>query len=346
MAVFEATIGAGNTVSTSGTVASPTHSDSGTTLSSTLSSLTNREYLYVASFGGEGEDTAKTDDASPDYLELFDLVSTTSGLPAANVQSEMQYLIATNTGSTADLADVTFTNATQTLVGFYEVALPPTYVQNHYRWYVNPASSENVTDPWSSVSGIDIAEDNIITPVPFAYDPPGSTQQVRLRVNITVNTNTITANTKYFKLQFRTGTDSSCSTGSWTDVGAAAGADAWVYTSETGVTDDTTLTVPRLTGTDRLETYSRVKPANTPTATTATGEDIEFDFHIVGGTAFADATRYLFRVVETDSVGTSSTALTTYTNCPILHTEPGTANLMRHGNFFSGESEQGFLWAD
>lgn len=225
-------------------------------------------------------------------------------------------------------------------------AADATFAQNHYRWYVNPSSSENVTDPWSA-SGVDLAEDTALTPLPFANDPPGSAQQVRLRVNITVNGNTITANTKYFKLQFRTGTDTSCSTGSWTDVGAAGGADAWVYTSETGVTDDTTLTVAKLTGTDRLETYSRVKPANTPTATSAAGEDIEFDFHIVGGTAFTNATRYLFRVVETTSDGTGTTVLDSYgAACPVAHTEPATADLMRHGNFFSGESEQGFYWAD
>src|SRR3972149_1764667 len=171
LAVFEVTVAAGNTVSTSGTVASPTHSDSGTntTISSTLSSITSREYLLVGSFGAEGE-TGKNPDTSPVYTELYDLVSTTSGLPAANIQNHLQYRIATVTGETADSLNVTWTNATQTLVGFYEVALPSTYVQNHYRWYVNPASSENVTDPWSSVSGIDIAEDNIITPVPFAYD--------------------------------------------------------------------------------------------------------------------------------------------------------------------------------
>ena len=227
------------------------------------------------------------------------------------------------------------------------------FTQNHFRWYVNPASSENVTDPWSSTAGIDLNEDTALMPLPFAYDPPGydssgNPQQVRLRVNITVNDATITANSKYFKLQFRTGTDLDCSTGSWTDVGAAGGSDAWVYTSETGVADDTTLTVARVTGTDKLETYSRVKPANTPEATTALGQNIEFDFHIVvGGTSFTTATRYLFRVVETTSDGSGTISLAGgWNNCPVLHSEPGTENLMRHGNFYSGGEEQGFYWAD
>ncbi|OGM32534.1 hypothetical protein A3D01_01750 [Candidatus Woesebacteria bacterium RIFCSPHIGHO2_02_FULL_39_13] len=341
LAVFEVTVAAGFTVATE--VGTPGHADSGTSLDGSIS-VTSRDYLFVGSFGAEGEDESKTKDA--DYTLIYSLVSTTSGLPAANVQSHLQYRIVTAASDTVSITTTDFTNGTHTLAGFYEVALSPTYTQNHYRWYVNPSSSENVTDPWSANAGIDLAEHTSLTPIPFANDPPGSTQQVRLRVNITVNTNTITANTKYFKLQFRTGTDSDCSTGSWTDVGAAAGAEAWVYTSETGVADDTTLTVAKLTGTDRLETYSRVKPANTPTATSAIGEDIEFDFHIVGGTAFADATRYLFRAVETTSDGSGTTALNTYTNCAIMNTEPGTANLMRHGNFFSGGSERGFYWAD
>jgi hypothetical protein len=31
---------------------------------------------------------------------------------------------------------------------------------------------------------------------------------------------------------------------------------------------------------------------------------------------------------------------------PKLTTAPGSANVMRHGNFFQGESEKGFFWAD
>ena len=138
-----------------------------------------------------------------------------------------------------------------------------------------------MTDPWSSLTGINLAEDTVLTPIPFAYDPPSVTQELRLRLNLTVGNTTIAANTKYFKLQFRTGTDSDCSSGSWTDVDVKnTGSAAWRY-AESSVSDDTTLTVAKLTGTDRLETYSNAKPANTPTGTTATGEDIEFDFHII-----------------------------------------------------------------
>ncbi len=221
---------------------------------------------------------------------------------------------------------------------------PANFTQNRYQWFVD-SDNENVTDAWSSVSGIDLTENTILTPLPVAYDPPSTAQELRLRVNITVGGNTITANTKYFKLQFRTGTDTDCSTGSWTDIDLkTTGSAAWRY-ADSSVTDDTVLSLAKLTGTDYKETYSNAKPANTPTATTAVGDDIEFDFHIIGANS-TSASRYLFRIVETNSGGSSETALLAWTNCPVLHTEPGVDNMMRHGNFFSGEAEQGFWWAD
>lgn len=233
----------------------------------------------------------------------------------------------------------TFTDSS-TCNNFTTAAANPTYTQNHYRWYVD-AASENVTDPWSATAGIDIAEDTAIPPLPFAYDPPGPTETLRLRTNITVNTATITGNSKYFKLQYRTGIDSDCSTGTWTDVGTGD----WLYNTSSSVVNGTALTIAKLTATNILETYSKAKPATTPNGTSSLGQNIEFDFNIVG-TNSTSATRYLFRVVETDNAGTSSTNLAAWTNCPILTTKPGTDNFMRHGEFFSGSSEQGFFWAN
>ena len=215
-----------------------------------------------------------------------------------------------------------------------------TFTQNVYRWYVDN-DTENVTDPWSAVSVIDLAENTGITIIPIANDPPDTAQELRLRTNITVNTATITGGSKYFKLQFRAGTDSDCSAGSWTDVAPSA---TWEYASSS-VADDTTLTVAKLTGTDMLETYSKVKPANTPTGTSATGQDIEFDFHIVG-TSSVSSTRYLFRLVETTADGTGTTSLAGWNNCPALTTEPGTGDLLRHGSTFSSGIKQGFYWTN
>jgi hypothetical protein len=117
ISVFEVTIGSGNTVAT--ILSTIVRSDSATELSASLSSLTNREYLYVGSFGAEGEDTAKT--AIAGYTELFDLVSSTTGVPAVNVQSHIGTKIETSTGTTWTSSAVTFTNGTQAVVAFYEV---------------------------------------------------------------------------------------------------------------------------------------------------------------------------------------------------------------------------------
>ncbi len=300
------------------------------------------DYIATDSIAPSATVACVISSAASTILTKIDGAGGDTGCTTSNLTNGQQYTYKVFQRDTRGNYDVGVSIGT-----FTPSATPPTYTQNHYKWYVNPSPTiENVTDAWSSTAGIDLSEDTILTPIPFAYDPPSATQQLRLRVNITVNSNTIANNTKYFKMQFRTGTDTDCSAGSWTDVGAAGGAQAWVYTSDTTVADDAALSVAKLTGTDRLETYSRVIPANTPIGTSATGEDIEFDFHIVGGTAFTNATRYLFRLIETTSDGSGTTALTAWTNCPILHTEPGTDNLLRHGNFFSGESEQGFFWAD
>src|SRR3989344_244828 len=538
LAVFEVTVAAGNTVSTSGTVASPTHSDSGTntTISSTLSSITSREYLLVGSFGAEGE-TGKNPDTSPVYTELYDLVSTTSGLPAANIQNHLQYRIATVTGETADSLNVTWTNGTQTLVGFYEVleatydqehfwfrdddgsesaatgygtgnlavdanigasetfavgqafrlrmgllknnagvanltatpklqfkaggttgscttdswtsvnieslcsseafcqaasdnftdgtattrqldathtliggdmidadgvansatfdsdsnadhaewewmldssnaaistvytfriapsesstyanytkcptletdALNPTYTQNRYRWYVDN-SSANPTDAWSANTGVDIAENAGISVLPAQYDPPGSTQEIRLRVNMTVGTSNLAISTAYFKLQWKNGTDGDCTTGSWTDVGT----NDWLYTSSVAVTDGADISaVLSDTTTGKGEEYVKSKASGTSLNHVAAniGEKIEYDFHIIGGgSGWADATQYSFRVVETNSTGSTATTFSTYSACPTLTTEHGLSQLLRHGKFKTETAtESGYFWAD
>ena len=123
IAVFEATITAGNTI-TFVTPASTHIDDSATSISDTQGSLDSREYLLVGSFGAEGEDNIKTEDA--DYTVLYDLNSTGAGLPAVNIESGLQYRIATLTTDTVTTSDVDFTNGTQTLVAFYEVSPPIT----------------------------------------------------------------------------------------------------------------------------------------------------------------------------------------------------------------------------
>ncbi len=213
--------------------------------------------------------------------------------------------------------------------------LATTFTQSNYRWYVDNDTIDP-TDPWGNPN---IVQNTSITITPTSNDPPNSTQELRLRINFTVNTVNLSATSQQFKLQFRTGTDTDCSTGSWTDVAAVA-ASAWQFATSS-VGDGTTLTTNKLTS-DAIEVYAISNPTATNPNGANTGQTIEYDFHIIGsGSDFASATQYLFRAVESDD-----TVFDGYTNCAVLQTEPGTGDLLRHGNVFSGGLEQGFFWTD
>lgn len=211
-----------------------------------------------------------------------------------------------------------------------------TFTLSNYRWYVD-SDTLDVTDAWSATSGIDLAENTELTPLPVAYDPLDSTQEIRLRVAFTVNSGDLSASAKQFKLQYRDATDTSCTSGSWTDLGAS---NAWNYATS-GVTDGATIITTRITASDVGGQYAKSAPTTANANTASTTQDIEYDFHIIAGSAFSGATRYLFRIVES-----TGTVFDAYTNCPALTTEPGTESLMRHGNFYTNYGKQGFWWAD
>lgn len=212
------------------------------------------------------------------------------------------------------------------------------FTQDDYRWYVDNDLT-NPTEVWGTP---DIAEDTSIAPLPVGNDPPDTTQELRLRVNMVVNGAALSVSSAYFKLQFKAGTDASCTTGSWTDVDSGQ---AWAYASS-GVTDGADITeVLTTTTTGKGEEYAKSKPTQVNHVGASIGENIEYDFHIIG-TSASSATKYSFRVVETDNTGTPNTVLDDYLNCPTLTTEPGTSNLLRHGLFFADQIKQGFFWAD
>lgn len=330
------TVAAGNTIQVAGTPQDLANDalDPG---SMVISGLTSAQYLFVRSSALERA-TGGTWTVTANYTTSG--CNGTTGGTATNMETCGEFRIFTGTGDTSNPTATAVDNA-NIFIAFQEVAQQPTFTQNNYRWYVHPSpESENVTDPWPS-GAIDLAENTAITITPFANDPPDTTQTLRLRVNFTVGTANLAASAKRFKLQYRTGTDSSCSTGTWTDVNTG---NAWVYATST-VTDGTTLTVAKITGTNVLESYVKARPSVLNPNSATTSQNIEYDFHIVGTNAVS-ATRYLFRAVETDAAGTGTTVFSAYTNCAILSTEPGTGDLMRHGNVFAGEAEQGFFWAN
>jgi hypothetical protein len=216
-------------------------------------------------------------------------------------------------------------------------AASASFTQNKYRWYYDNDSLDP-TNPWGNPA---LAENSAITVIPAGKDPPDTSQELRLRVNLVVNTAALSISSKYFKLEYKAGTDGSCTSGSWTDVGTGN----WVYATSS-VADQSDIN-PILSDTTALkgEQYVKSKPSGLNQAGANIGEIIEYDFHVIGGTATPNTT-YSFRVVETDSAGSTETVFDAYTNCPTLTTEPGTADLMRHGNVFTNSVKQGFFWAN
>lgn len=212
-----------------------------------------------------------------------------------------------------------------------------TFTQNKYLWYVD----NDLADPTAIWGNPDLTENQSIVVIPAGNDPPGVDQELRLRVNYVVNTTGISVSEKYFKLEYKVGTDGNCTTGSWTDVGTGD----WVYATST-VTDGADITkVLSDTTVGKGEEYVKGKPSQVNHVAASAAEIIEYDFHIVGTSSTAN-TQYSFRVVETNSGGTSETVFDGYTNCPTLTTEPGTSNLLRHGNVFTEGLERGFFWTD
>lgn len=277
-----------------------------------------------------------------EILDATNLATAVSGLSKDLTEHEWNMQATTNAGdSTAYIFRVS-NNATD--YNAYAVCpqvttsapLVPTFTLNAYRWYVDPSpESENATDPWGNP---DIAQNTAITVTPSGNDPPDSTQELRLRTNFTVNTTNLPATDTAFKLQYKTGTDATCTTGIWADLGVS---EAWNYATST-VTDGTDLTVSRISPvSDVLEEYIKSSPTGTNPNSATTGQEVEYDFHIVGGSAFATATQYSFRVIESDA-----TIFDDYTNCPTLSTEPGMVDLMRHGASLNAGVEHGFWWVD
>lgn len=209
------------------------------------------------------------------------------------------------------------------------------FTQSSYRFYID-SDNENVTDPWGDPN---IAEDTALNLLPATNSAPENGTEVRLRVALTVSGDTLAATSQQFKLQYKSGTDASCTTGSWTDVGAGGSGSIWRYATS-GVTDGTALPSLKLTVSDILGVYAKASPTFTNPNAVAVSEAVEYDFHLQHNGA-ANASTYSFKVVESDG-----TALSSYTYCPTLTTSQSTDQELRHGGVFSEEVEQGFTRAD
>ena len=250
------------------------------------------------------------------------------------------------------------------------IAEKVSFTLNAYRWYVDTSAGSttntSVSDPWPTGAGLDVAQDTQIPAIPTQYQPPDSqaASQLRLRIQMLVSGQAMTANSTNFKLQYQATGAGDCLSGAWTDVAAnGTGGAIWTYGSD-NLTDNQTLTASALSpASTRLETFARTSTvaAGTPTAA-ATGETIEFDW-LIQNKGAATGTEYHFRPVERPSpdVGGSATPLSLYQNtstlkaeCPDLITKPGIDQELRHGEFFLPNADpstlpdpdQGFAWVD
>lgn len=210
------------------------------------------------------------------------------------------------------------------------------FTLNDYRWFYDNGS-ENVSTAWGNPA---ISESGPITTIPAPSDPPSMARQLRLRLNLAVSGPNLPASNMQFKLQYKQGTDASCTAGSWTDVGAVASGSTWRY-ANSSIADATTLTASHLSpASDTLQKYAKSNPTAVNPASASTGQTMEYDFHLEDNGA-TGATKYSFRVVESTGY-----LINDYAVCPTLTTGPNTSDVMRHGDFFENESRKGFFWAN
>lgn len=274
----------------------------------------------------DDENPADTIDiTTDDYTEVEWSLEATS--QATNGQ--MYQFRVTNNGTPLDTYSVTPEWTIGTVGG------NSTFTQSAYRWYVD-SDTNAVSDPWGDPN---LVESTALLLLPATNRAPTSGSELRLRAAVTIGTDDLSATSQQFKLQYKAGTDSSCTTGSWTDVGASGGGSIWRYATSS-VTDGATLSGTVLTGSDIAGVYAKSGPTATNPNSATVGQDVEYDFHIEQNGA-GNAALYSFRMVESDG-----TELNTYSQCPTLSTAQVVGQELRHGNVFGNEVERGFTRAD
>ena len=272
-----------------------------------------------------------------DDVERF--ILTTAGADRSTSHVSTQTVTGSPATMGVTLYSKTCTAAAMKLIALNPAAVSTTLTQDDFRWYVDE-TTVTLTDLWGTV----ITGDNEdITAVPVAMAPPVSGDKLRLQINLTVTGANMAAGTTDFILEYKEGTDQDCSTGSWTAMGAksASGTDWRFFANGTLVDKDPE--VNQISTSDVVEDYVESDPTDTNPNAINIDQSGEWDFAIETGTTFKEATSYAFRLIQG---GTGETVVYSDGDCPTLETAPGTANLLRHGNFFVSEVEKGFFWAD
>ncbi len=208
----------------------------------------------------------------------------------------------------------------------------PTFSQRDYRWYEDN-DALTPTDPMGTPD-LDVNEAIELKP---SHGSPNQGDELRLRINLNVNTADMNFGRKSFKLQYKEGTDGNCTTGTWTDV--EPGRDwGFARSSVANGADVTTILPSSKVGGQ----YAKENPTAVTSKGAFLGEQLEYDFHLQAENVNS-VSSYSFRVVNADD-----TLLTDgYLNCPTLKTSPQVEDDMRHGLFFGKDSlEKFFFWVD
>ena len=156
----------------------------------------------------------------------------------------------------------------------------------------------------------DIAENVALNAVPVGNDPIDPGDEIRIRMNISVSSADLAAGSEGFILAYSEAQD--CTTASsWTDVDVAGGGGTWIFSSDTDVADNTTLTTLLITGSDVAGRYNRSDPTSTNPNTVTTGQDLEWDWHIVYNSGNSPGAKtFCFRMERDDGSTLMSTIQT------------------------------------
>ncbi|HCM51544.1 TPA: hypothetical protein DIS56_00170 [Candidatus Saccharibacteria bacterium] len=293
----------------------------------------------------DGGDSAQSESGGWDAkvkpnIPLGNIVRTSDTVVTITLQAQADYDISAQ-------ETITWTIPSSILTGANPIVATPTFTidaaaggstltQNDFEFWVD----NDALTPVAIWGNPDIAENTALNALPPSNDPIDPADEIRIRMNISVTAATLAASSEDFILQYKEAQD--CTDGAaWTDVDAAAGAGTWRFAAS-GVTDNSTLTTLLVSTSDVAGRYNRSDPTTTnPNAVTA-GQEFEWDWHVeYNGTAAAKT--YCFRMVKSPVAALDAYNADSY---PRVDIRPGTADLMRHGNFFTTGTERGFFWAN
>lgn len=290
------------------------------------SSLLNNQTNILQSYEEENDSATNPNSASAGQLSEWDWVIQNNGAKA-----NTSYCFRMITDDDETLIYSTYPRITTSQV---------TYTQEDFEWYVEE-SSVTLTDIWPAApGGVDLAENTVLTQMPSTNDALAIGDRIRIQINFSIAESPLGTNEQAFKLQYGEGEDCSA-IGTWVDVGAKGSGEIWRLYDESSLADSETQVNQISTSDTGAEGgYTEITPSATNPNAVALGQQSEWDFPVENNGA-TDNTSYCFKMILADDSN-----FTAYTNYPRLYTHPGMAIVMRHGNFFRNDAEQGFVWAN